>query len=201
MTAPAATSLDERRELHALRAGDEQAYATLHARYDASLFALARSHGCSPAVAQEVVQETWASVVRGIHRFEGRSSLKTWIFTILVNAANANVKRERRTVPASTVPDNVIDLQTARTRAPVVQPDERLIWKETLGQVYAAIATLSPGQRDVITLRDVQGWSPAEVCDHLGITYANQRVLLHRARGHVQRALEAYLAAAERAAA
>lgn len=193
-------SLNQRRLVHALRGGDEQAYATLHARYDASMFALARSHGCSPAVAQEVVQETWASVIRGIHRFEGRSSLKTWIFTILVNAANAHVKRERRTVPASTLPDNVIDLQSARTRAPVVQPDERLIWKETLSQVHAAIATLSPGQRDVITLRDVLGWSAAEVYDHLGISSANQRVLLYRARGHVQRALEAYLAPADRAA-
>jgi len=190
------TSLDERRLLHALRAGDEHAYATLHARYDASMFALARSHGCSPAVAQEVVQEAWASVVRGIHRFEGRSSLKTWIFTILVNAANAHVKRERRTVPASTVPDNVIDLQTARTRAPVVQPDERLIWKETLGQVHAAINSLSPAQRDVITLRDVQGWSAEDVSGHLGISRDNQRVLLHRARARVRNALASYLEAA-----
>jgi RNA polymerase sigma-70 factor (ECF subfamily) len=190
------TSLAERRLLRALRAGDKDAYATLHARYDTSMFALARSHGCSPAVAHEVVQEAWASVVRGIHTFEGRSSLKTWIFTILVNAANAHVKRERRSVPASSLPDNVIELQTVRTRPPVMQPDERLLWKETVGQVHAAIRTLSPAQRDVITLRDVLGWPADEVSGHLGISPENQRVLLHRARTRVRSALATYLEAA-----
>jgi RNA polymerase sigma-70 factor (ECF subfamily) len=190
------TSLDERRLLRGLRAGDEEAYATLHARHDASMYALARSHGCSPAVAREVVQEAWVSVVRGIHRFEGRSALKTWIFTILVNAANAHVRRERRTVPAAELPDNVIDLQTARTRPPVQQPDERLIWKETVGQVHEAIDVLPPAQRDVITLRDVHGWRADEVSSHLGISRDNQRVLLHRARARVRSALWEYLKAA-----
>jgi RNA polymerase sigma-70 factor (ECF subfamily) len=157
------------------------------------MYAIARSHGCSPAVAHEVVQEAWASVVRGIQRFEGRSSLKTWTFTILVNAANAHVKRERRTVPESALPDNVIELHTARTRPPVMEPDERLIWKETVDQVHAAIGTLPPAQRDVITLRDVQGWPAEEVSGHLGISRDNQRVLLHRARARVRSALAPYL--------
>jgi RNA polymerase sigma-70 factor (ECF subfamily) len=187
-----ATSLEERRLLRALRAGDERAYAELHARFDARLVALAMSHGCSRAVAQEVVQETWTSIVRGIHTFQGRSSLKTWIFTILVNAANAQVRRERRVVPLSAANGNVVDLDRARQDAARTQPHERLIWKETLSHVHAAIGTLPPAQRDVITLRDVHGWTAEDVCGRLGISNGNQRVLLHRARTHVRRALSSY---------
>jgi len=185
----ALVSLDEHRLLRALRAGDEAAYARLHESYDARLLSLARSLGCNHAGAQEVVQETWAAVVRNVHSFEGRSTLKTWIFRILVNTANAHVRRERRSLPT----DNVVALDTARSNAPVLQPDERLIWKETLSELRAAISTLPPGQRNVITLRDVQGLSPADVCTELGISYGNQRVLLHRARAQVRLALATYL--------
>jgi RNA polymerase sigma-70 factor (ECF subfamily) len=178
-------SLDERRLVRALRNGDEHAYAKLHELYDARLLALARAHGCSHAAAQDVVQETWAAVARNIHSFEGRSTLKTWIFRILVNAANAHVKRERRFVPK----DNVVELDAAR----VVQPDERLIWKETVAELRAAIATLPTAQRNVITLRDLHGWSAADAGAHLGISYGNQRVLLHRARAQVRLALAGYL--------
>jgi RNA polymerase sigma-70 factor (ECF subfamily) len=194
------TSLEERRLVRALRAGDESAYAELHERYDARLLALAMSHGCSRSVAQETVQETWTAVVRNIHAFEGRSALKTWIFRILVNAAAAHTKRERRSIPLSGVPDNVGELDEAR-RSSALPPDEQLIWKETVGKLRAAIASLSPTQRNVITLRDVHGWSPEEVREHLGLSEGNERVLLHRARTHVRRRLASYLQPVAQAAA
>ena len=194
------TSLDERRLLRALRAGDEAAYSELHDRYDRRLVALAMSHGCSRAVAQEAVQETWAAVVRNIHSFQGRSTLKAWIFRILVNAAIAHAKRESRSVPLTGAPTNVVDLDAAR-RAVAMPPDEQLIWKETVIRLRAAIEGLSPTQRHVITLRDVHGWSPEEVREHLGLSEGNERVLLHRARAHVRRTLTAYLDPAVEAAA
>jgi len=193
-------SLDERRLLRALRAGDESAYAELHERYDARLLALAMSQGCSRAIAQEAVQETWAAVVRNIHAFEGRSALKAWIFRILVNAAIAHAKRESRSVPLSAAPANVVDLNAAR-RAAAMPPDEQLIWNETVVRLRAAIEGLPTAQRHVITLRDVHGWSPQEVRAHLGLSEGNERVLLHRARTQVRRSLAAYLQPAAQAAA
>jgi RNA polymerase sigma-70 factor, ECF subfamily len=189
---PVVASLDERRLLRALRAEDESAYAELHERYDARLIALAMSYGCSRAVAQEAVQETWAAVVRNIHAFEGRSALKTWIFRILVNTAAAHAKRERRSIPISGESGTVVELGDAR-RPAAMPADEHVIWKETVGKLRAAIESLSPVQRNVITLRDVHGWSPEEVRAHLGLTEGNERVLLHRARTHVRRTLSAYL--------
>jgi RNA polymerase sigma-70 factor (ECF subfamily) len=187
-----ATSLEDRRVLNALRAGDESAYIELHARYNTRLVALARSLGCSRAVAEEVTQDTWASVFREIHRFEGRSALKTWIFRILVNAASAQAQRERRVVPLSATSGNVIELDHARsTRA--TQPDEQLLWKELIGQLRVAIDGLPQTQRAVITLRDLQGWSAEEVSVELDISRGNQRVLLHRARTHVRTAITGYL--------
>jgi len=177
-----AISLDERRLVRRLRAGDETAFAELHTEYDAQLVALAMSHGCSHAVAQEVVQETWAAVVRAIHGFRGRASLKTWIYRILVNAANAHAKRERRTVP-----QNVIDLEQARTRRTASSPEDELVLRETVEHVHAAIRALPPAQREVITLRDVYGLNAEDVSSRLGISHGNQRVLLHRARAHVRR--------------
>jgi len=184
-------SLEERRLLRALRAGDERAYAELHDRYDARLVSLAMSYGCSRPVAQEAVQETWAAVVRNIGSFEGRSSLKAWIFRILVNAAMAHSKRESRSVPLSVVPTNVVELDAARRSA--LPPDEQLIWKETIGKLRAAIEDLTPAQRHVITLRDVHGWSPEDVRAHLNLSAGNERVLLHRARAHVRHSLSEYL--------
>jgi RNA polymerase sigma-70 factor (ECF subfamily) len=193
-------SLDERRLLRDLRAGDERAYAELHERYDDRLLALAIARGCSRAVAQEAVQETWAAVVRTIDSFEGRAALKTWIFRILVNTASAHAKRERRSIPLSGVGDNVVELDEVR-RASALPPDEQLIWKETVLELRAAIESLSPTQRNVITLRDVHGWSPEDVRAHLGLSEGNERVLLHRARTHVRRRLAGYLRPAATAAA
>jgi RNA polymerase sigma-70 factor, ECF subfamily len=194
------TSLKQRRLVRRLQAGDETAYAKLHERYDARMVALARSHGASRAVAQEVVQETWTAVVRNIHTFHGRSSLKTWIFRILINAVNAQVKRERRSVPLSETGENVVDLGQAR-RAAALPADEQVVWKETLGHVRGAIESLSATQRNVITLRDVHGWSSDEVCRHLGLSVGNQRVLLYRARAEVRKQLASYLDATASAAA
>ena len=197
---PVETSLEERRLVRRLRAGDEAAYAELHDRYDARMIALARSHGASRAVAQEVVQETWAAVVRNIHSFHGRSSLKTWIFRILINAVNAQVKRERRSLPFCESAENVVDLGHAR-RTTALPADEQVVLKETIGHVRIAIESLSATQRDVITLRDVHGWSADEVCRHLGLSVGNQRVLLYRARAQVRRRLASYLDATASAAA
>lgn len=186
-----AIPLAERRLLRALRAGDEEAYATLHALHDARLADLAVANGCSRAVAQEVVQETWAAVVRNIHAFEGRSSLKTWIFRILINTAHAHAKRERRTVPLE--PDVVVDLDLVRNRRAAMPADEQVVLKETVEHVHAAIGQLSPSQRHVITLRDLHGWTAEDVSGSLGISRGHQRVLLHRARAHVRRSLSDYL--------
>jgi RNA polymerase sigma factor (sigma-70 family) len=181
--------LEERRFVAALRAGDPSAYEELHARYGERLVALAMSHGCSRAVAQEVVQDTWAAVVRTIDGFQGRSSLKTWIYRILVNTANAQVKRERRVVP----------LPVVEQPATAASPHEQVVWKELLARVRTAIEALSPAQRKVIVLRDIQGLSSEAVCDHLEISEGNQRVLLHRARSSVRLALVGYLDGDDRA--
>jgi len=175
--------LDEYRLAAALRAGDPAAYEELHARYDGRLLALAMSLGCSRAVAQEVVQDTWSAVIRSIHTFRGHSTLKTWISRILVNAANAQVKRERRVVP----------LPVVERPAVAGTPHEQLVWKELLARLQTAIESLAPTQRKVIVLRDLQGLSSEEVCEHLEISEGNQRVLLHRARSSVRLALDGYL--------
>lgn len=166
----------------------------------------------SPAVAEEVVQETWIGVLEGIGRFEGRSSLKTWIFRILTNQAKTRGVRERRSTPFSPLGHS-----TEEPEVPAVDParfhtsgywvdhwnalprywddetPERLfLSKEGLVQIEKAISALPPTQRQVITLRDVEGLTAVEVCNILSIGETNQRVLLHRARSHVRRALEKY---------
>jgi len=190
----------------ALRAGDERAFMELVDRYGPSMLRLARSFVSSQAVAEEVVQETWLGVLRGLDRFEERSSLKTWIFRILANVARTKGERESRSLPFSS-------LEQAGSDEPAVDPsrfdaggawnsppaswedvpEDRLLSRETLGSIDAAIAMLPPAQRTVITLRDVNGWSSDEVCNVLDISETNQRVLLHRARSKVRRALEAQL--------
>jgi RNA polymerase sigma-70 factor (ECF subfamily) len=196
-----------------LLAGDEDAFMWLVNAYHASMVRLALMYVPSRAVAEEVVQETWLAVLEGLPRFEGRSSLKTWIFRILMNRALSRGPRERRTVPFSAMfdpsreggeaavdPDRFAEAGarwpghwTSPPRSWANVPEERLLGRETLQQVRQAIETLPPSQREVITLRDVDGWSSAEVCNVLGITETNQRVLLHRARSKVRRALERYL--------
>jgi RNA polymerase sigma-70 factor (ECF subfamily) len=190
--------------LDALRAGDEQAFAALVDRYGPSLLRLARLHVSSRAVAEEVVQETWLAVLTGIERFEGRSSLKTWLFRILTNKAKTRGQREGRTLPFSSFASDGDEDQTAvaverfaRSGAwatpPRGVPEERLLAAEARARVEQAISALPANQRAVITLRDVEGLSAEEACNVLDLSETNQRVLLHRARAKVRSALERYL--------
>jgi RNA polymerase sigma-70 factor (ECF subfamily) len=193
-----------------LRRGDERAFGELVRAHHAALVRLARVSVSSDAVAEEVAQETWLAVIEGIDRFEGRSSLKTWIFTILVNKARTRGVRDKRVVPLSSLGGQVGDAAVDPDRfvrdgqrwgghwsqppAPWTQgPAERLIARETMDVTARAIAQLPPRQRTVITLRDLDGWTPAETCALLDLSEANQRVLLHRARSQVRSALEEHL--------
>jgi RNA polymerase sigma-70 factor (ECF subfamily) len=199
----------EARLVHALKSGDEDAFTGLVRRYQGSMVRVAGSYVSSRAVAEEVVQETWLAVLDGLDRFEERSSLKTWIFRILANRAKTRAEREARTVPLSALErdepavdhERFFDAEHPRWpghwAAPPRRwdaiPDERLEAAETRAVIAAAIEELPDAQRSVITLRDLQGWEPEDVCDALEITDENQRVLLHRARSKVRTALEAYL--------
>ena len=205
---------DETRLLEALRQGDEAAFMALVTMHYAAMLRLAQVYVGSRAVAEEVIQETWLGVLQGLGRFEGRSSLKTWIFRILLNRARTRAQREHRSIPFSALaPDDTEPFEPAvepdAFRPPGDQypggwlsppsgwdtlPEERLLSHETRQQIDAALTTLPPNQRAVITLRDIDGWSSSEVCDYLSISEANQRVLLHRARARVRRALASYLA-------
>ena len=191
----------------ALRAGDEAAFRELVLRYHAALVRLARASVSSHAVAEEVAQETWLAVIQGIDGFEGRSSLKSWIFAILVNRARSRGVREQRIVPMSSLggegddgptvdPDRFVAAgqrwggHWCSPPAPWEEPAERLIAKETLAVVADAIERLPERQRAVVSLRDVEGWSSQEVCALLALSEGNQRVLLHRGRARVRAALE-----------
>jgi RNA polymerase sigma-70 factor (ECF subfamily) len=160
------------------------------------------------AVAEEVVQETWLGVLNGLRNFEGRASLKTWIFRILTNRAITRAEREGRAVPFSSVGDTgpdepAVDPDRFRPEGdrwpggwkcfPAPLPEDRLLERETLAVIDSAIAELPDRQHLVISMRDIEGWSAEEVCQALQISEANQRVLLHRARSKVRRCLEAYL--------
>ncbi len=192
-----------------LIAGDEQAFAALVGRYHGRLLRLAQVFVADRETAEEVVQETWVGVLHGLVTFEGRSSLKTWIFRILTNRARTRGAREARSVPFSSIMDPADGeepaVDPARFTADGMWADPPHSWKEETpeglllrGEMLAilqkTIAELPPGQRAVITLRDVEGLSSEEACDTLDISETNQRVLLHRARAKVRRALEGYLA-------
>jgi RNA polymerase sigma-70 factor, ECF subfamily len=178
--------------------------------YGPMLLRVARMYVPSAAVAEEVVQETWIGVLNGIDRFEGRSSLKTWIFRILANIAKTRGERERRSVPFSSAaraaagepsvdPDRFLPAGDERARAwaigpiPWPGPEESLLSGETREVILDAIEKLPPGQREVITLRDVDGWTSEEVRNALELSETNQRVLLHRARSKVRGAIERHL--------
>ncbi len=202
--------------VEALRRGDEAAFAWLVDRYDGSLRRLAFSFVSSRAVADEVAQETWLAVIEGIDRFEGRSSLKTWIFRILMNIARTGGAREHRSLPFSSVAGDRAEVSNPEPTVPPErfdsrpgplhghwleppepweqQPAERLLTTETLDRVRQNIVRLPAQQQTVITLRDVEGLTAGEVCDLLDLTPANQRVLLHRARARVRQGLEDYFA-------
>jgi len=201
---------DERQLCAALRRGDEDAFMALVERYHAPLRRLALTYVRSAAVAEEVVQDTWLGVLRGIQTFEGRSSLKTWIYRILTNTAQTRGMREARSVPVSSLaldtddpsvdPDRFFDQEHrwgGHWASPPSRwdelPEEHLLGRETLDAVSAAIEVLPPAQRQVIVLRDVEGWPPEEVCSLLELSEGNQRVLLHRARSAVRRAIELQL--------
>lgn len=186
--------------MEALRAGDERVFEQLVRMYQGTLLRVAQMYVSSRAVAEEVVQETWLAVLNGIDRFEGRSSLKTWIFTILANRAKTRGQREGRTIPFSALGDSEPAVEPDRfdrghwATLPDDWPEERLLGGEVLRVIDDAIESLPPTQRAVITLRDVQGWSAEDVRNALELSETNQRVILHRARSKVRGALEEYLA-------
>lgn len=197
----------------ALRKGDESAFGWLIDTYSASLHRVALNFVSSAAMADEVVQETWLGVIKGIDRFEQRSSLKTWIYRILTNIARTKGARESRSVPFSSVtmdddyggvfpedrfrPDGEEWSGWWIDPAKPWQPADQFDRAETMRRVRDAIASLPPSQRIVISLRDIDGWCSDEVCGLLDITPVNQRVLLHRARAGVRAKLDPFLEAAD----
>jgi RNA polymerase sigma-70 factor (ECF subfamily) len=182
-----------------VRAGDEAAFVTLVEGYHGSLLRVARGYVPNEAVAEEVVQETWMGVVRGIEGFEGRSSFKTWLFRILVNRARTSGQSERRQVPVDTadaessVAGSRFDARGAWTDPPTPFTDlvdRRLDDAGTVAAIRSAIAALPEPQQAVVTLRDVEGLSTYEVSSLLALTEGNVRVILHRARAKVRAAIE-----------
>jgi RNA polymerase sigma-70 factor, ECF subfamily len=223
MTAPtidsnaSVVSAKERELLGALRRGDEAAFVQLVEALHGSMLRLAMVHVGDRAVAEEVIQDAWLGVLQQLDRFEGRSSLKTWILRIVSNRAKTRAIRERRTVPFSALPGG--DLRDANE--PTVEPDRflpaghrwaghwasppgnwrevpenLLLSRETMTEIGRAVDGLPASQRAVLVLRDVEGLTAAEACQLLGLNEGNQRVLLHRARSKVRAALERYLDAA-----
>ncbi len=194
-----------------LRAGDETAFAMLIHQHQAQMLRVARMYVSSQAVAEEVVQEAWLGILQGLERFEGRSSLRTWMYRILTNIAKTRGQREGRSTPFSSIAGDDLDapaVDESWFRGPDDRwpggwvsfledwrgiPEERLLSAEVRSLVGSAIAELPPMQAEVIRLRDVRGWSSTEVRNALDISETNQRVLLHRARSKVRRALEGYL--------
>ena len=198
---------DEAELIARLRAGDERAFETLVKRHYGTMIAVARTYVASRSVAEEVVQEAWLGVLKGLDRFEGRSSLLTWILRIVVNIAKTRGVREARSVPYSSIApegdEPAVEPDRFRGRGDAFPghwraypgdwsrlPEHVLHERETLSVVMSAIAELPSAQRAVITMRDVQGCPADEVCDALGVSEGNQRVLLHRARSRVRAALE-----------
>ncbi len=189
--------VDEAVLVERLRSGDEAAFAALVQTYQARMLRLARGFVPSLGVAEEVVQDTWLGVVRGLDRFEGRSSVAAWLFTILVNRAKTAGQRERRHWVATGLevdfesPEH-FDAGGAWAPAPEAwaeEAEDRLVAAKLAVRARACLDQLPPAQREVVLLRDVEGLDAAEVCSVLGISDANQRVLLHRGRSKVRCAL------------
>jgi RNA polymerase sigma-70 factor, ECF subfamily len=205
------TTAEDRATVAALRAGDEASFAALVERYNGALQRLALGYVKDQAAAQDVVQEAWLGLLQSLDRFEERSSLKTWLFRILINCARARARKESRTLPFSQAFPDEDDEATAAVephrfypgwlpaigghwRRPPVrwenEPEERALAGETRAVIQRGIDSLPPQQREVILLRDVAGCRSDEVCNVLGLSDTNQRVLLHRARSSVRRLLE-----------
>ncbi len=210
--AAAITTLPDDELIARLRAGDETTFAQLVEHYNASMVRIAAIYVNEFAVAEEVVQDTWIAVLKGLDRFEGRSSFKTWIFTILSNRAKTRATRESRYVPLE-LSDEPDDSDGAMPRFNPANhpyagswadgwvphmwesvPETQLLGQETRSIIFSTIEALSPNQQQVIRLRDVDGFSAEEVCNMLQLSESNQRVLLHRARERVRQALDSYFA-------
>lgn len=210
------TTGDDEALVAALRRGDEQAFTQLVTALHAPMLRVARMYVANRTAAEDVIQQTWLGVLQGLDRFEGRSSLRTWIFRILVNTAKTRGKSESRSIAFSALAeaeatDNdpavpperfLLDEQdpvkgywVSAPRDWSTLPEDRLLSAEARAAIAQAIAALPPAQREVITLRDVDGFSADDVCEALSISQGNQRVLLHRARTKVRRALANYLEA------
>ena len=200
-----------------LKAGDELAFRSLIDEYNAPLRRVARNYVATDAAADEVVQDTWVGVLRGIDRFEQRSSLKTWIYRILLNIARTRGVRDKRSIPFASLGTDHEDgptfeperFQHANDPHPGHwagfptrwhdQPEIRAVGHETIAVVRAALEMLPPNQQDVVRLRDIEGWTSTEVCNALDLTETNQRVLLHRGRAKLRAALEMYFGGAKSA--
>ena len=206
-TEPLPTMSPDEELIPALLAGDSQAFAHILDAWSPSLKRLARSFVRSEALADEVVQETWKAVITGLPRFEGRSSLKTWVFTILANRARTRSVREARTVPMSSVgspDDESPSMDPDRfasgggwLRPPnswdVDSPESLILAREGAQVIEEALATLPTQQRAVVILRDMEGVSAEDACNLLGVSESNQRVLLHRGRSKLRAALAHHL--------
>jgi RNA polymerase sigma-70 factor (ECF subfamily) len=201
-------SQEDARLVDGLRAGDEAAFAAVMREYGGAMLRVAQMYVSSRSVAEEVVQEAWLGVLKGIGRFEGRSSLKTWLFRIVANTAKTRGIREARSIPFSALgeaddepavdPDRFLgdgERFPGHWGAPPRRwaPEGELLSQETLEVIEREIERLPPAQRAVITMRDVQGLTSDEVRNALELTETNQRVLLHRARSKVRAALEEYM--------
>jgi RNA polymerase sigma-70 factor (ECF subfamily) len=191
------TATDEVDLLDRLRSGDEQAFVTLVRRHHPALVRLASAYVPNRDVAEEVVQEAWLGVVRGIDKFEGRSSLKTWLYRIVVNRARTAGVREHRETPTDlsgpAEPTERFGSDGSWAEPPVPwteQVEDRLTAVAMRDRIWSCLDQLTDGQRQVVTLRDIDGLTPVETCSVLGITEANQRVLLHRGRARLRGLLD-----------
>ena len=185
-----------------IRAGDEASFSELVDRYERSMIRVARAYVGDAGAAEEVVQETWLAVVKGLKKFKHRSSFKTWLFSILTNQAkkraayrSKELRIEGGSVENEDATGELFDASGEWRYMPPTwgsTPETELLAKEAAGHIYDAIASLPVKQRIVITLRDLEGWTSEEACELMGITKTNQRVLLHLARGKVQQKLDWY---------
>jgi RNA polymerase sigma-70 factor, ECF subfamily len=206
--------MDDSELIGSLRAGDEAAFVTLVQRYNAGMIRLARIYVKDGSVAEEVAQEAWLGVLRGLEGFRARSSLKTWIFRIVLNCARSRAVREQRSIPFSAASEAMSEgaepaVDSSRFRGPDdpyyggwmsfppswgQAPEQRVLSREVRQLIAAAVDQLPPAQREVVVMRDVQGWTSEEVCQLLHVSESNQRVLLHRGRSKLRCALAHYLA-------
>ena len=201
---------DEGQLVDALRRGDEKAFSRLVEKHHASMVRVARLYVASPAAAEEVAQDAWLGVLQGLAAFQARCTLKAWIFSIVSNCAKSRSTRDKRMVPLSSLaredddggpsvePERFLDESHPRwaghwSTPPEAWGDDRLVARETVKAIASAMEALPAMQRAVMTMRDVEGLGSDEACQVLGISEANQRVLLHRARSKVRRAMERFM--------